>query len=348
MGVKYSSGNLPPKLTRKMGGMDMVKVRSVMNKFEKYRKQAVSLLARDALFASRDEIQWLFKLSSMQTFELFKLMDKEHMFRISLYDLWSCLILMAQDISVEEKIENIFDLVDYNSNGWITLSDLKLVMMCATRGISRIKNIHVFTASGIDKFIKIMLQFSILNEKGDICLRDIKAYMLMDENCRAYFSALGAAAVIVDTGMLVKQRREVMQNLAELEKSIKELVLKEKISDEDKEIYEKERGGDSANLKVSKALMKQAVKNENHPTEEVEVNDDEGFGEPSLEQRARRLQRSKQGPGESLMISDAVIFADPNARKKNKASGDSFDENSILKKWERLHVSIRVIYLNVS
>ena len=312
----------------------MVKVRSIMNKFKGYRKEAVSLLARDDMFATRDEVQWLFKLSSMQCFELFKFMDKEHMFRISLFDLWGSLILMAQDISVEEKIENIFELVDYSGNGWIPLSDLKLIMMCATRGLSRIKNIHVFT--GIDKFIKIMLQFSNLNEKGEITLRDIRAYMLMDENCRAYFAALGAAAVIVDTGMLVKQRREVMQNLAELEKSIKELALHEKISEEDKEAYDKERGGDSANLKVSKALMREAVKNDNQPVEEVEVHEDDGFGEPSLEQRARRLQRAKSGSGEIVMISDAVIFADPNARKKNQASGDSFDENSIINKWAKL------------
>ena len=243
MGVKYSSGILPGRIRKKMGNISMVKLRGIMNKFQRRRRNEISLMKRDEMFMSREEIQWLFDLTSMQTFELFRLMDKEHMFRIGVWDIWGSLILMTLDLNAEEKVEHIFALGDYNEDGWMSIPDLKTLMICVTRGLSRMKKIHTMSDTFIGKYIKNMVSMCHLKENGEISLRDIRNYMSMDENSRSYFAALGAKAAVVDTGMLVAQRREVLQEIASVEKDIKEVMLQGKISEEDREAYERERGG---------------------------------------------------------------------------------------------------------
>ena len=94
MGVKYSRGPLPPKIRKRMGNISMVKVRSLMAKFQRRRNKEISFMKRDELFMNREEVQWLLELTSMQTYEVFRLMDKEHRFRIGLWDLWGALILI--------------------------------------------------------------------------------------------------------------------------------------------------------------------------------------------------------------------------------------------------------------
>jgi len=70
----------------------------------------------------------------------------------------------------------------------------------------------------------------------------------------------------------------------------------------------------------------------------VHVPVEDEWGEPSLEQRSRRLARAKaRGKGETATIQDAVIFADPNARKKNQTRASAFDENSVTRKWNTLY-----------
>lgn len=310
----------------------MAKLRSIINKFEGIRKKSITIMKRDELFITRDEIQFLFQLTSMQVYELLRLMDKSHQFRIPILDLWGALILMALDIGVEEKVEAIFALLDTTGHGWLSLADLKLLIVCTTRGLSHIKNIHVFTEYLVEKFVRMMLTFSELNEKGEISLKEVRTYMTMDENSRAYFAALGAETVVVDTGMLVKQRREVMQNIAEVDKGIKLIQFEEKLSEEDHQAYIKERGGDSYALRIAVAGVAEVEQD----VEYVPIEDE--WGEPTLEQRSRRLARAKaRGKGEKPSIQDAVIFADPNARKKNQTRASAFDENSVTRKWNTLY-----------
>ena len=346
--MKYSAGVLPEKIRRPMSNISMVKLRGLMIKFDKYRAKISNLIARDQPFATREEVQWLFGLNSMQTFELFRLMDKEHMFRISLLDLWGSLVLLTLDLSPDDKVEQCWYLANKSNSGWLPLHDFKALMTCVMRGLSRLKNIHVFPETSVGKFIKSMLSFAMPNEKGEISLRDVRGYMSMDENCRSYFSALGAKAAIIDTGMLVAQRREIMQGIAEVEKDIQELMYKERLTQEDVDAYNKERGGDANVLRLGAAksdaatentkTAKALVANNNQKEvveEEVKVEEDLDWGEPTLEQRARRLQRSKaRGAAQGSALRDALVFSDPNYHKKNKSGGSaSFDEQSIMRKW---------------
>ena len=81
-----------------------------------------------------------------------------------------------------------------------------------------------------------------------------------------------------------------------VEKDIKEVMFEEKISEEDREAYERERGGDVHVMHMAghKADAKSVIDG-NTKIEEGEAADpDEGYGEPTLEQRARRLQRAKR------------------------------------------------------
>ena len=289
-------------------------------------------MKRDEMFITREELQVLFELTSMQTYEVLKLMDKSHQYRIPFLDLWGALILMALDIGVEEKISGIFNLLDTSEHGWLPVRELRLLIICATRGLSHIKNIHIFTEYLIDKFLRMMMTVAELNEKGEVSLNQVRSYMTMDENSRAYFAALGAETVVLDTGMLVKQRREVLQSIADVQKSIKEIHLQERITEEDQKAYMEERGGDIAALRIKAANVDEQINEVEYvpPTDE--------WGEPTLEQRARRLARAKaRGKGDNELLQDALIYANPNARKKNQSRASAFDENSVTRKWNTLY-----------
>ena len=137
-------------------------------------------MKRDKMFMTREEVQWLFDLTSMQTFELFRLMDKEHMFRIGLWDIWGSLILMTLDLNAEEKIEHIFALGDYNDDGWMTIADLKTLMICVTRGLSDEEDPRY----GRQRYRQIHQEhgeYVPFKGKQEISTKDIRNYMSMDE-----------------------------------------------------------------------------------------------------------------------------------------------------------------------
>ena len=53
-----------------------------------------------------------------------------------------------------------------------------------------------------------------------------------------------------------------------------------------------------------------------HDDDDEDGNEDDEWGQPTLEQRARRLQRAKDmGSNETQFLQDALIFSDPNYAK---------------------------------
>lgn len=346
MGTNYSSGPFPLRLQSVFKELSLTRVRALMLKFEKLRRGQVDVVKRDALFLSRDEVKRLFKLKVMQVYEMFRLLDHEHLGRISVLDLWGALALSTQN-SPDDKVEFLFRMMDYAKSGYLSRTDLQTLMVCATRGLARIKNIRPPDVKILNKTLSVIAGMAFVNENGGISLRDVRVTMLMDENCKAYFAGLGSQVLALDSGMLVAQRRDILFDLATVEAQIDELVLRLNVKKEDKEAYDAERGGDIASLRVSdmKALVGGAAKEEaeaqsSDNTSVVQL--DALGGVPSDEQRFRRMQRAKllsaaQG---TPNIADAAVFVDPSARQPHGSDtgggASNFDAQAVQRKWSTL------------
>ena len=360
MGTNYSAGPFPHRLLAVFKELSLLRVRALMLKFEKMRQPLLDVVRRDELFVSRDEAKRLFKLKIMQTYELFRLMDHEHLGRISMLDLWGALALASLN-SPDEKVEFLFNLVDYQRGGYVSRTNLQTLMVCATRGLARLKGIRAPDVRILNKTISVIAGMAFVNENGAISLRDVRVTMLMDENCKAYFAGLGsqvlslspciythipslnaisnelspcmdAQVLAMDSGMLVAQRRNIMLDLADVEAQIDQTALRLNIKKEDKEAYDSERGGDISALKISdmKAQVGAAGLKKQQAEAEAAAGDaarvvrpDELMGMPSDEQRLRRMQRAKMlsvAQG-TPSLADAAVFRDPSARKKGGDGG---------------------------
>ena len=289
-------------------------------------------MKRDELFMNREEVQWLFELTSMQTFEMFRLMDKEHKFRIGLWDMWGALILMCLDIDPDEKIDQIFALGDHNNDEWMTIADLKTLMVCVCRGLSRMKNIHTMTEGAIGKYIKSMLSMCHLKENGEISLRDIRNYMGMDENSRSYFAAREPRPLWSTPACWCHRGARSCRRSRRWRRTSRRSCSSQRSA----RTIEKPTRRSAAETFTSCIL--QATMPMHTPSRaKMTMGRRMTAGRASLEQRARRLQRAKEMGPMRRNFWDALIFSDPNYAKKNKSDGGSaFDEHAILRKWKSL------------
>lgn len=342
MGQNYSAGAVPKFLRSILNDLSLVKVRALMLKFHRMRQGKVDVVRRDDMSLSREEIKWLLKLRTMQVYDFFRRYDPDHVGRIGFFDLWGSLALCATD-NPDEKVEFIFGLADYNKSGYLTRSNLTNLMLCATRGLSRLKGIRAIELKILNKTIAVIAGMALVNENGAISLRDVRVCMLTDENCKAYFAGLGSqVTALVDSGKLVAQRRDILIELAGVEAQIDEVALRLNIAKESKESYEKERGGDISSLQIHELDAKPRTKTvpDTDLEEASSTQHDALFCQPSEEQRLRRLVRVRSlntAKGNPL-ISDAVVFTDPKARnlKMNDNTGGDFDASAVCRKWNTL------------
>ena len=205
---------------------------------------------------SRKQFQWTFQLNDITTYKLFQQFDPELKGYIAVLDLW-CALALASSSTSDEKINFIFRLIDLNHDDYLNEMELKLIIRCATRGFSYLKGIIHVPIKLINQVVfEAFHRFGVvLNEVGEISLRDLRPYLLVDDKPRTYFANLGTLIVIEDSSKLIEQRAELLKELAEIEVELQEVESAYIAKLSDKEAYESERGGDSHLVRLTEKLL---------------------------------------------------------------------------------------------
>lgn len=205
---------------------------------------------------NRKQFQWTFQLNDIATYKLFQKFDPELKGYIAAYDLWGALAL-ASTAPVSDKINFIFYLIDLNHDNFLGSLDLNLILRCVTRGFAHLKGILHVPLKTIKILATEAFQRSgvILNESGEISLRDLRPYFLLDDKPRTYLSNLGTLIVVEDSSKLIEQRAELLKELAEVELELHEVESKYQAKLSDRQAYETERGGDSNLVRLTEKLL---------------------------------------------------------------------------------------------
>lgn len=177
------------------------------------------------------------------------------------YDLW-CALALASTAQTSDKINFLFYLIDLNHDNYISSLDLTLILRCATRGFANLKGIIHVPIKTINVLVKEAFQRVgvILNEAGEISLRDLRPYFLIDDKPRTYLSNLGTLIVVEDSSKLIEQRAELLKELAEVELELNKVEARYHAKKSDREAYETERGGDSSLVRLTEKLLANMTK----------------------------------------------------------------------------------------
>lgn len=205
---------------------------------------------------SRKQFQWTFQLNDIATYKLFQKFDPELKGYVAALDIW-CALTLASSATSDEKINFLFHLIDLNHDDYISQMELKLIIRCATRGFSHLKGIIHVPIKVINQLIfESFHRFGvILNESGEISLRDLRPYLLVDDKPRTYLANLGTLIVVEDSSKLIEQRAHLLKELAEIEVELQEVESAYTSKLSDKTAYESERGGDSHLVRLTEKLL---------------------------------------------------------------------------------------------
>ena len=203
-------------------------------------------------FLTKKQVQLVFKLSDRKTFDVFNIFDPRKTGRIARVELFGALALAASD-TPSEKVGLGFLVADEDKDEYLSPSDLKMLIVCATRGISAMKNLDCPPEKSINKIMNFIFKSEsiTLNEKGYVSVTDLKAFCQTNDLCRTYFADLGTQIEAADPGKLIDQRKKLQIDLVRVETSLRNLQNKISSVNEDHSFYSKERGGDSLLLKFS-------------------------------------------------------------------------------------------------
>jgi Ca2+-binding EF-hand superfamily protein len=211
---------------------------------------------QDKVFMSRKQFQWTFQLDDITTYKLFQKFDPDLKGHIAAYDLW-CALALASTAQTSDKINFIFYLIDLNHDKFISSLDLALILRCSTRGFANLKGLLHVPLKTIHLLANEAFQRNgvILNESGEINLRDLRPYFMIDDKSRTYLSNLGTLIVIEDSSKLIEQRADLLKELAEVETELHEAESKYYAKRSDRLAYETERGGDAHLVRLTEKLL---------------------------------------------------------------------------------------------
>lgn len=210
------------------------------------------------------QFQWTFRTSDDLTYAFFRRYDPDGYNRIPCLDIWGAIVLAANG-TPEEKINFLFNYMNAERDHHLCKLDCQLLLRCATRGFSRLKCIK----TPPDKLIKKVVSeiFSrdsvVLSELGCIHLRDLRAFLLVDDRTRNYLSNLGTLIAVQDNNKLIDQRSDLLKEMALVEAELQELVRNRGIAEDDIRVFATERGGDVQYLKLTEQLLNNQHVDEN-------------------------------------------------------------------------------------
>jgi len=239
MGSNFSAGNFR-KDVLEFVNRDLVYIKSRLYRFEKMLDRNFE----ENTFLTKRQFQWVLQLNDLRTYYLFQIFDTENFGKVSRLDIFGALALATVD-SPNDKIGFCFKLADLDNDDHLTKVEVEMMLICISRGFSRLKNIAIPGGHTIKKIVNELFRSKtvILNEKGNLCVRDLRAFCFANELLRTYFASLGTTVEVHDAGKLVRQRAALLDELAEIETRLSNCksLLAENLSDSN--AYEAERGG---------------------------------------------------------------------------------------------------------
>jgi len=349
MGSSFSSG--PFRNVKDYVNLDLVRVKSLMFRFQK----TVDRNFEEYTFITKRQFQWTLKLTDRQTFRLWQRFDPDSFGRVPMIDVFGALGLASSE-NPGEKINFCFALIDLDKDEHVSRIDLTMLIRCCTRGFSKLKLIDYPSMKSINHLVAEAFETEsiTLNERGEISLSDLRAFIMAHDLSRTYLANLGTEIAIVDTGKLVIQRAEVSAKLAEQENRLRILMMQQDAEMEDEKRYHEERGGDASLVKLSEDALAEFNRQKNESAddnfEEAMVNakknrDNEAIdGVMTEAQRLRRLLRRKDTKNnagaeddKNSTLIDATVFVQGCKPSQGRGLGfDSSLEQSMGYKWELL------------
>lgn len=170
--------------------------------------------------------------------------------RINSLDFW-CSLALSSIGNNEDKITFCFSQMDGNMDGYLSFNELFILITCATRGISRLKGLLTIPLETIDRIITTAFKLNIKSlQHGEISLSDLISYLLTDDLCRSYLSALGAKLPPVDAAAIVLKRANILRELIEIRQKSDEILCEMDEIGSQLQGFQHERGGDSSLLSL--------------------------------------------------------------------------------------------------
>lgn len=346
MGAKHSAGPYPKGFKDNLlCNIDLKFVRGKVKQFYKVKKGRMTQY--NDLFISQSEVQHILKLTPRQSYELFNLLDHEKLRRIPVFDLWGALALATSN-SMGEKITFLFELIDFNRDEFISALDLQTMLICATRGLARLKNIE----RPPDKILReitnkaMTSKSTVLNEHNEISPPDLRVFMSSSDACRKYFSNLGTNIELQDDSKLVQQRADLLLELAEVEYQIRDTKFQLGCEIEDEKVYTQERGGDHELLRISESQLASLGKemdssNKDFDAERLAIEAAKRKSRRTIseDQMKRRAQRDDPEGDEQPEIEDAEAFSQTRQGKPaqlNSAGNSAVSHHAFFHRWSRL------------
>jgi hypothetical protein len=344
MGAKYSQGAYPPHFKDGLlKDLDINAVRLKVYLFERIKRGRFSKY--QDLFITKNEVQYLFQFSPRQIHEFFQLLDHEQLRRIPVYDLWGCLTLACSN-SANEKVEFMFELLDTNKDGFVSKNDLENMFVCATRGFARLKAIAPPPMANLKDLCKkaIYNKSTILNEKGEIAVIDLKVFVMSSDSCRKYFSNLGTNVELKDENKLLQQRADMLHELLEVEYEMKELERTEFIREEDVVAYARERGGDERLVRITESQLARLGTMEDKTNEDFDdirralTAKSDAKADALEAQYNRRAHRENAADAEAMRLKDAIAFSPARHCRPaaNNGHSSNVSDQAFLFRWNKL------------
>jgi hypothetical protein len=156
--------------------------------------------------------------------------------------------------------------MDKDHDQYICRYDVEILLRCVTRGFSRLKQIAPPPMKLLLTIVKDMFKRNagVLNEEGSIHMRDLRAFLLIDDKPRTYLATLGTLIVAQDISKLIEQRSELLKELYQIENYLNDRERVQKENYEKETAYLVERGGDSKLINLSENIVMNMNKTSTH------------------------------------------------------------------------------------
>jgi Ca2+-binding EF-hand superfamily protein len=175
-------------------------------------------------FLRKSDIAWAFdQLTEIQLYEILLLFDYSQNGNVPSLDFWGALTLLSAD-SNEAKINYCFKLMDVNNKDYMNCNDLSIAILCACRGVSKIRGYQLMPNDFVEKMAIDAFRVckKSLNENGNISINDVRMVLLSDELVRQYLAVLGVPLVEVDAAAMVTKRSNLLKEALSLQARIAE------------------------------------------------------------------------------------------------------------------------------
>jgi hypothetical protein len=153
-------------------------------------------------------------------------------------------------------------MMDLNEDEYLTFNDLFVVIMCATRGVAKIRGYAEMPSNFVEKLLieAFRVSKSNLSDMGEMSMYDLKNVLLSDELVSQYMSNLGVPVVEVDAAALVTKRSNVLKEAIALQAQIAETMCAiedlNELADQNGE-----RGGDARLIRISDLTKEEQSRN---------------------------------------------------------------------------------------